>query len=138
MGYSTDGLTFNTLREGNRARLPGFRNARGEIVHKKPDGSDWSLSQWMNALTGEVGEAANIIKKIERGDFSLDEAREILSYEFADIVTYLDILAANAGVDLGRATMEKFNLVSERVGSRVWLDADGWHMKPLPMEKDGG
>ena len=31
--------------------------------------SDWSLSDWMTATTGELGEAANIAKKINRKVF---------------------------------------------------------------------
>jgi hypothetical protein len=49
--------------------------------------------------------------------------------ELADVVTYLDILAFRCGVDLGAATMSKFNRVSERVGSDVWVDAEDWHRK---------
>lgn len=129
MGYMTDGLTFNALRGANTARLPTFRNARGELAHSEPDGSDWCLSQWSNAVLGELGEAANIIKKVERGDMTLDEAREDLAKEFADVVTYLDILAMRAGVNLGQATMDKFNEISVRVGSPVRLRADDWYYK---------
>lgn len=125
----TDGLTFNALRGANTARLPTFRNARGELAHSEPDGSDWCLSQWSNAVLGELGEAANIIKKVERGDMTLDEAREDLAKEFADVVTYLDILAMRAGVNLGQATMDKFNEISVRVGSPVRLRADDWYYK---------
>lgn len=130
MGYMTDGLTFNTLRSANVRRLPEFRNSRGEPAHSEPDGSDWKLSAWSNATLGELGEAANLIKKIERGDTTLDEAREALANEFADVVTYLDILAFRAGVDLGEAVMRKWNAVSQRVGSRIYVDADGWHLQP--------
>lgn len=128
MSYLTNGLTFNDLREANKARLPQFKNSKGEPAHEKPDGSDWSLAEWMNAVAGELGEAANIIKKIRRGDLSLEEARPMLAAEFADIVTYLDITAFQAGVDLGQATMDKFNKVSERVGSNISLDAEGYHI----------
>lgn len=127
MGYMTDGLTFNTLRGGNTARLPTFKNSKGEPAHSEPDGSDWKLSAWCNAVCGELGEAANIIKKIERNDMTLDEARESLAKEFADIVTYLDILAMRAGVDLGKATMDKFNEVSRRVGSNVRINHEDWY-----------
>jgi NTP pyrophosphatase (non-canonical NTP hydrolase) len=129
MGYLTNGLTFAALRGANTARLPTFKNSRGEPAHSEPDGSDWCLAQWCNAVTGELGEAANLIKKIERGDFTLDEARADLAKEFADVVTYLDILAMRAGVDLGRATIDKFNEVSLRVGSPVRLAADDWHLE---------
>lgn len=114
-------LTFNALRSANLARIPLFKNAKGEQAHSQSDGSDWSLGEWCNAVTGELGEAANIIKKIGRGDFTLEDAREDLAKEFADIVVYLDILAMRAGVNLGDAVVKKFNEVSERVGCNIFL-----------------
>ncbi len=114
-------LTFGELRRANLMRMPQFKNKNGERAHSKDDGSDWALSAWCNAVCGELGEAANLIKKIERGDYTLEEKREELAREFADVVTYLDILASRAGVDLGEATALKFNEVSERVGSTVRL-----------------
>ena len=125
------GLTFDALRGANLARLPQFKNSRGEPAHSSVDGSDWCLAQWCNAVLGELGEAANIIKKIERGDITLDEARPSLSREFADVQTYLDILAYRAGVDLGAATIGKWNEVSDRVGSSVRLYAQGWTVNGL-------
>lgn len=136
MGYGTDGLTFNTLRGANRARLPQFRDARGRLVHKDSDGSDWLLSQWCNAVCGELGEAANLIKKIERGDLSLDEARDMLSDELADVATYLDLLANRARINLGEAIIDKFNRVSERVSSQVRLNADDWYYVKRPDSND--
>ena len=128
MGYLTDGLTFNTLRGGNTARLPHFKNAKGLPARSKPDGSDWALSAWCNAVCGELGELANIIKKVERGDFSLEEAREKMAKEMADVVTYLDLLAFRAGINLGQSVMDKFNEISVRVGSPVRLEADDYHI----------
>ena len=109
-------LTFSALRAANVARLPLFKNRRGEPAHSQPDGSDWSLGEWCNAVLGELGEAANLIKKVKRGDVTLDEARTDLAKEYADVVTYLDILAFQTGVDLGEATAEKWDEVSARVG----------------------
>lgn len=126
MGYLTYGLTFNVLREANMARMPQFKNAKGEPAHSKEDGSDWSLTDWCTAVTGELGEAANIIKKVRRGDLTIEEARQPLANELADVVTYLDILAKQAGINLGKATIEKFNKVSERVGSTVRMSATDW------------
>ena len=114
-------LNTAILRQANMARLPLFKNPKGEPAHAEPDGSDWALSAWCNAVCGELGEAANLIKKIERGDFTLEEKREELGKEFADILTYLDILAYRAGVDLGVATIDKFNEVSRRVAAPVYL-----------------
>lgn len=113
------------------------------IARRKHDApaAIWALSAWCNAVCGELGEAANLIKKIERGDFTLDERRADLAREFADIVTYLDILAMRAGVDLGEATVLKFNEVSKRVGSTVRIAAmpggallAGHVTTPLPHE----
>lgn len=132
MGYMTDGLTFNVLRQANAARLPQFKNAKGEQAHFSEDGSDWSLSDWMCAVAGELGEAANILKKVRRGDLSLEEARPALAKEYADVVTYLDILARLSGINLGTATVEKFNEISDRVGSTVKLvngGSDWQHIK---------
>jgi NTP pyrophosphatase (non-canonical NTP hydrolase) len=119
------GTTFKVLRAANVARIPLFKNAKGERAHDKEDGSDWKLSAWSNATLGELGEAANLIKKVERGDLTLDQAREALAKEFADVVIYLDILAMQAGVDLGLAVREKFNEVSERVGAPVRIGNGG-------------
>lgn len=129
MGYGTDGLTFNILREANLARLPLFKNKHGELAHSKADGSDWSPAQWLQAVVGELGEYANVRKKFDRGDISLDEFRTYAADELADVQTYLDILAFQVGVDLGFATMDKWNRVSERVGCNLYVDADGLHIK---------
>ena len=137
MGYMTDGLTFNTLRGANRARLPQFKNKHGQPAHSMPDGSDWSPAQWLQAVLGELGEYANLRKKFERGDLSPQEFEQLAADELADVQTYLDLLALRCldrreavhptGVDLGRATMSKFNRVSERVGSTVRVADDDWH-----------
>jgi NTP pyrophosphatase (non-canonical NTP hydrolase) len=121
----TSVLTFGALRAANRARLPEFKNRRGEPAHSQPDGSDWSPGEWMNAILGELGEAANIIKKVHRGDLTMKQARQALADEFADVVTYLDITAMQCGIDLGDATIDKFNRVSERVESGVRLTGTG-------------
>jgi NTP pyrophosphatase (non-canonical NTP hydrolase) len=129
MGYGTNGLTFNTLRGANTARLPEFKNAKGQKAHSKDDGSDWSPGEWVCAVTGELGELANIIKKVKRGDMSLEEARPSIAKELADVVTYLDILAMQLDVDLGQAVIDKFNEVSKRVKSSIWIDHEDWHRK---------
>lgn len=114
-------LTFNKLRVANILRLPQFKNRKGLPAHSQSDGGDWKLSAWCNAVCGELGEAANIIKKIERGDFTLEEGRNDLANELADVVTYLDILAMRAGINLEQAVIDKFNEVSERVNANVFL-----------------
>lgn len=57
------------------------------------------------ALAGEVGELANIIKKIERGSLSIKDAkvRHHIAMEMADIYVYLLNLAGLMHIDLERA-----------------------------------
>ena len=223
MGYATNGLSFNTLRGANTARLPEFKNGHGAIAHNKEDGSDWSPSQWLQAVIGELGEWAQARIDYEDGRISAAEFATQSAKELADVAIYLDILArrsldqlvpfiaegrhqqgnmqedspsgalmrliallgtyANArkkhergdstasqyaahmqpllqrilwlsghvveaekdpipmphpgdlvveahptGVNLGLAVMDKFNEVSERVGSSVRIAADDWHL----------
>lgn len=130
-----NGLKFSVLRGANLARLPQFKNKHGNLAHTKPDGSDWNPAQWLQALVGELGEYANIRKKFERGDLTFMEFYIEASKELADVQTYLDILALRCldtvdrvhptGIDLGQATIEKFNQVSFRVESPVHIDQDG-------------
>ena len=127
-------LSFNTLRAANKMRLPQFKNSRGGPAHSKPDGSDWSPAQWLQAVVGELGEFANIRKKFERGDIDFDEYETLARKELADVATYLDLLAQRCldtqfgahptGVDLGQAVMDKFNEVSARVGSTISIAYD--------------
>ena len=131
MTYTTGGLTFNVLRQANTARLPQFKNKHGEKAHSKDDGSDWSPAQWLQAVVGELGEYANLAKKFERGDLTAEEFRALAADELADTVTYLDILAKQLDINLGHATLRKFNRISERVGSEVMIRPDGsdWFRK---------
>ena len=119
-------LTFHALRGANLARMPQLRNTLGAPIHKMADGSDVLPSQWLQALVGEIGEYANLRKKFERGDLPEQLFRTLAAKELGDIQDYLDVLAAQIGVDLGQATMDKFNEVSERMGSNVRLLAHGW------------
>lgn len=54
------------------------------------------------AMAGEVGEVANIVKKIERGSSNWRDAkvRRDLDMEVADVFTYLVLLAGQLNIDL--------------------------------------
>ncbi len=108
-------LSFDQLRAANEARRHKIHQQKGK----------WSLSDWMTALCGEVGEAANIIKKVRRQDFTLDEARVDLAKEFGDVVCYLDLLASECGINLGSAVADKFNEVSRRHNHTTFIQPDG-------------
>lgn len=116
-------MNFIGLRQANQLRLPLFKNRRGGFAHSMPDGSDWSLDRWMNAILGELGEAANVLKKYERGDYANKfEFENDFMDELADVVTYVDITAFQLRRSLGEAVRLKFNRVSERVGADVKFD----------------
>jgi NTP pyrophosphatase (non-canonical NTP hydrolase) len=105
-------LTFDAFRMANKARC----------IKWHPAGIDsWSPSDWLTAVTGELGELASLLKMRNRerdglpgNKFSPTDKQ--VADELADVLTYLDLLAEVLGVDLGRAAVAKFNEVSERVG----------------------
>ena len=114
-------LTFDEFRAANVSRCLKWH----------PDGLEsWSPSDWLTAVTGELGELASLLKMRNRerdglpGNKFSPTDRQVAD-ELADVLTYLDLLAATLGVDLGRAAAQKFNEVSERVGfpDRIELSA---------------
>lgn len=112
---SIRGLSFDTLSKVNRERCKRWHD---------PDSEPWSGADWSNAMCGEAGEAANVVKKLRRhetgtapeGDPSEVELRAMLADEIADVICYLDLLADHYEIDVPLAVVEKFNRVSERQG----------------------
>ena len=105
-------ITFREFASINRDRSTKWHS-----------GTTWSLSDWMVAFLGEAGEAANVLKKLNRfRDGVIDnteneyELRTQLGEELADALTYLFLLADAAEVDLEREAVEKFNKVSAEHG----------------------
>jgi NTP pyrophosphatase (non-canonical NTP hydrolase) len=85
-----------------------------------PRCQDWVLGQWGNAMAGETGEACNVIKKIERGDFVLDPevGKAKLAQELSDMICYAVRVATKAGItDLEKAIIDTFNNKSKEVGA---------------------
>ena len=50
-------LTFDALRDANASRVARWHD---------PESSSWTIADWSNAMCGEAGELANVIKKIRR------------------------------------------------------------------------
>lgn len=78
-----------------------------------------TLSYRGNELAGEVGEACNVIKKLERERLGIRGSRATvaqLADELADVVICSDLIAGAEGIDLGAAIVRKFNETSEKVG----------------------
>lgn len=85
--------------------------------------NSWSLSDWFTATMGELGEAANIAKKLNRvrdgisgNSETHEELKQKLADEIADTFIYLDILAQSEGIVLENAVIEKFNSTSKKIG----------------------
>lgn len=81
---------------------------------QKPD-----LSFRGNEMAGEVGEACNVIKKLERERHGWRGSRgtkEQLAEELADVVHTAVLCAITAGIDLEPAVIDKFNSTSEKNG----------------------
>lgn len=90
-------LTLATITEANLARCKRWH----------PGGiDDWSPERWMTATTGELGEAANALKKLWRLEDGLvsindadrsyatrQEALDKVGEEIADTFIYLNLLA---------------------------------------------
>lgn len=107
---------FSNFSEINRKRCEskdGFNHAL----------ESWSLSDWMTAVTGELGEAANVAKKLNRVRDGIpgntqtpDELAAAFREEIADVFIYLDLVAQSQGFDLESAVREKFNKTSKKIG----------------------
>ena len=83
----------------------------------------WSLSDWMTAVVGELGEAANVLKKLNRVRNGItgnaetpEQLRQMFADELADAYIYLDLLSQAAGVDLPAAINAKFDRTSAKIG----------------------
>ena len=100
--------THPTLRSANVARQDEW-DQDGQIT----------ASYRGNELAGEVGEACNVIKKLERERLGILGSRATvgeLADELADVLICADLIAMHYGIDLEAAVARKFNATSEKVG----------------------
>ena len=113
-------LTFAEITAVNVARCNRWH--KGGI-------NDWTPERWMTATAGELGEAANALKKLFRIDDDIaniseadrqistrQEAIDKIAEEVADTFIYLNLFACRLGIDLADAVVKKFNSTSERYG----------------------
>ena len=113
-GSVKTGLTFDGLRQANLTRQSEW-DRDGKI----------DLSYRGNELAGEVGEACNVIKKLERERLGIRGSRDTVEHamdELADVVICVDLLASALGGDLGEAVRRKFNATSEKNGLLTRLE----------------
>lgn len=114
-------LSFDRFSEVNRDRCESAAGFNHTL-------DSWSLSDWMTAIAGEVGEAANVVKKLNRirdgvpgNDPNADDhaLRADLRKEVADVFIYLDLFAQRLGFRLRDAVAEKFDETSRKIGYPV-------------------
>ena len=104
-------MTFKEFQEANRTRC------ERDFHRPRP----WPVPLWCLAIAGEAGELCNLVKKIERGDFTLAEKRQDILEEVADVITCCDLLMTFLDADTATELRRKFNIVSERIHSSVTL-----------------
>jgi len=108
-------LTFETLQRACADRA------------KEWDDPDLPLSFFGNELAGEVGEACNVIKKLERERLGMIGGRatvDDLADECSDAMICLMRLANKAGFDLGSIVRTKFNATSVKNGFKTVIGGD--------------
>lgn len=84
--------------------------------------TSWSTSDWFVAIVGELGEAANITKKLNRVRDGVKgnketpaELRDKQRQELGDAFIYLDLIAQSLGFNIGDAAVEVFNAKSDEL-----------------------
>ena len=111
-------MHFHDFSVLNRRRCEAHNGFNKSVEH-------WSRSDWFLATLGELGEAANVAKKLNRIRDGIpgnadDETPEALAAkladEIADTFIYLDLLAQSQGIDLEQAVIDKFNRTSAKIG----------------------
>lgn len=95
----------------------------------------WDKNKWMVALTGELGEAANIMKKMNRLSDGIDVNKDAdknyielikkLRDELADTFIYLDLLCQSMGINLEQAVIDKFNEKSNELNAHEYIIVRG-------------
>lgn len=120
-------MDFRKISEANLRRC----EASNGFNHRL---RDWSQSDWFVAAAGELGEACNVVKKLNRyrdgiyastnfKSMALSE-RELLDklrQEVGDTVLYLDLIAHYNGFTLEAAAIEVFDAKSRELGYPVIL-----------------
>lgn len=104
-------MMFSQLTKANSARCQEW----------DPEGK-LGLLFFSNELAGEVGEACNVVKKLERERLGIPGSRatlDDLADELADIVIMADLVAFSSGINLEAAIARKFNRTSRARGFKT-------------------
>lgn len=109
-------MIFTSLQAANAARQAEW----------DPSGETNTLLYRATEMGGEVGEALNVVKKLERARLGVPGSRDTFQHlgeELGDVVICAYLVASVAGIDLDEAVREKFNATTENMGLTTYLVA---------------
>jgi NTP pyrophosphatase (non-canonical NTP hydrolase) len=113
--------TFAEFSKANRLRCESPKGFNHPL-------SGWSTSDWFLAVLGELGEAANAAKKLNRvrdgipGNKETPEQLQVkLRKEMGDVFVYLDLLAQALDFNILEAAVIVFNEKSQEIGYPIRL-----------------
>lgn len=104
------------LHELIQRQIDFDRNHKGrkEFFTVVSDSNIEDLEHLLVCLVGEVGEFANLVKKVSRGDFTISDCKEDLTDELADILIYLLKAFAQLQIDPEKAFLAKLEQNEKR------------------------
>lgn len=124
-------MTFQEFSEANRRRCIDPNGFNHSI-------ESWDTSDWVVAVMGELGESANLVKKLNRerdgvrgNTETVMALRAKLATEIADTFIYLDLLAQSLGLDLAVEVAATWNAKSAQIGY-------AGRLLPLATRETGG
>jgi len=90
----------------------------------------WSEAEWTNAIAGELGEAANLTKKLLRHrdgvagnvkteDQDIDYLRRQAAHEIIDAIIYADLAIQRLGFNTSELLVGVFNRKSDQLGCPI-------------------
>lgn len=100
-----------------------INRARSAVWHEGT--TPWTPDMWLTAFVGELGEMANVMKKVNRlttgargrsSEQNIESLQASLEEEAADATLYWDLLMQSMNVQLKRAVIRKFNETSREYG----------------------
>jgi len=107
-------VKFKSLREANAARqLEWDSGGKLDGLFKATE------------LGGEVGEALNVVKKLERERMGLPGSRDTIEHlgqELADVLICVELLASYYGINVDEYVAKKFNATSEARGLKTMME----------------
>jgi NTP pyrophosphatase (non-canonical NTP hydrolase) len=109
-------LTFAAFSAANRKRC--------EEGFKRKLGTRDAVVSMAIGLAEEAGEVSGAVRAYLGISERKERSAEKVGHEIADLVSYADLLAQSCGMTLEAVLVEKFNIVSARIGSAIRIDSD--------------